>query len=167
MRFSLLTLFAFVSFFSYSQKLYKPRDVQKAFDKGTRSPDGKPGAKYWQNKARYMINVTAMPPDRTIKGSEQISYINNSPDTLRVVFIKLFLNIHKPGAPRNGGALPDYLTSGVQIDQFAVNGEARPWRQSPYTYTSVGVRLPKALAPHDSLQLSFDWHYEISLQSKP
>jgi len=41
MRFSLLTLFAFVSFFSYSQKLYKPRDVQKAFDKGTRSPDGK------------------------------------------------------------------------------------------------------------------------------
>jgi len=165
MRFSLLTLFAFVSFFSYSQKLYKPRDVQKAFDKGTRSPDGKPGAKYWQNKARYMINVTAMPPDRTIKGSEQISYINNSPDTLRVVFIKLFLNIHKPGAPRNGGALPDYLTSGVQIDQFAVNGETRPWRQSPYTYTSVGVRLPKALAPHDSLQLSFDWHYEISLQS--
>lgn len=165
MRFSLLTLFAFVSFFSYSQKLYKPRDVQKAFDKGTRSPDGKPGAKYWQNKARYTINVTAMPPDRTIKGSEQISYINNSPDTLRVVFIKLFLNIHKPGAPRNGGALPDYLTSGVQIDQFAVNGETRPWRQSPYTYTSVGVRLPKALAPHDSLQLSFDWHYEISLQS--
>lgn len=165
MRFSLLTLFAFVSFFSYSQKLYKPRDVQKAFDKGTRSPDGKPGAKYWQNKARYTINVTAMPPDRTIKGSEQISYINNSPDTLRVVFIKLFLNIHKPGAPRNGGALPDYLTSGVQIDQFAVNGEIRPWRQSPYTYTSVGVRLPKALAPHDSLQLSFDWHYEISLQS--
>ena len=165
MRFSLLILFAFVSFFSYSQKLYKPRDVQKAFDKGTRSPDGKPGAKYWQNKARYTINVTAMPPDRTIKGSEQISYINNSPDTLRVVFIKLFLNIHKPGAPRNGGALPDYLTSGVQIDQFAVNGETRPWRQSPYTYTSVGVRLPKALAPHDSLQLSFDWHYEISLQS--
>lgn len=165
MRFSLLTLFAFVSFFSYSQKLYKPRDVQKAFDKGTRSPDGKPGAKYWQNKARYTINVTAMPPDRTIKGSEQISYINNSPDTLRVVFIKLFLNIHKPGAPRNGGALPDYLTSGVQIDKFAVNGETRPWRQSPYTYTSVGVRLPKALAPHDSLQLSFDWHYEISLQS--
>ncbi|MGN6295052.1 MAG: M1 family metallopeptidase [Chitinophagaceae bacterium] len=165
MRFSLLILFAFVSFFSYSQKLYKPRDVQKAFDKGTRSPDGKPGAKYWQNKARYTINVTAMPPDRTIKGSEQISYINNSPDTLRVVFIKLFLNIHKPGAPRNGGALPDYLTSGVQIDQFAINGETRPWRQSPYAYTSVGVRLPKALAPHDSLQLSFDWHYEISLQS--
>lgn len=165
MRFFLLISFAFISSFSFSQKLYKPRDVQKAFDKGTRSPDGKPAASYWQNKARYTINITAMPPDRTIKGTEQISYINNSPDTLRGVYIKLLLNIHKPGAPRNGGALPDYLTSGVQIDQFSVNGEKRPWQQSPYAYTSVGVRLPKALAPHDSVQLSFDWHYEISLQS--
>lgn len=165
MRFFLLISFAFISSFSFSQKLYKPRDVQKAFDKGTRSSDGKPAASYWQNKARYTINITAMPPDRTIKGTEQISYINNSPDTLRGVYIKLLLNIHKPGAPRNGGALPDYLTSGVQIDKFSVNGEKRPWQQSPYAYTSVGVRLPKALAPHDSVQLSFDWHYEISLQS--
>ena len=39
------------------------------------------------------------------------------------VNIKLFLNIHKPGAPRNGGASPDYLTSGVHIDAFAVNGK--------------------------------------------
>lgn len=165
MRIVLLICFACISSFSFSQKLYKPRDVQKAFDKGTRSPDGKPTASYWQNKARYTINITAMPPDRTIKGTEQISYINNSPDTLRGVYIKLLLNIHKPGAPRNGGAVPDYLTSGIQIDQFSVNGEKRPWQQNPYTFTSVGVRLPKALAPHDSVQLSFDWHYEISLQS--
>lgn len=160
-----LVSIVFISHLSFSQNLYKPRDVQRAFDKGTRSADGKPGKAYWQNKARYTINVTAMPPDRTVKGSEQISYINNSPDTLRVMYIKLLLNIHKPGAPRNGGALPDYLTSGVQIDQFAINGEKRPWQQNPYSFTTAGVRLPKPLAPHDSVQLSFDWHYEISLQS--
>lgn len=161
----LLLTFISCSLYSFSQQLYKPRDVQRAFDKNTRSSDGKPGKNYWQNKARYNINITALPPDRTIRGSEQISYINNSPDTLRVIYVKLFLNIHKPGAPRNGGALPDYITSGVQIDGFAVNGEKRPWRQSPYAYTSVGIRLPKAINPHDSMQLSFDWHYQISLQS--
>src|SRR5215813_10177909 len=80
-----------------AQDLFMPRDVQQAFKKGTRSPDGKPGKNYWQNHGRYSINVTAMPPDRTVKGSETLTYFNNSPDTLRTPSIKLFLNIHKPG----------------------------------------------------------------------
>jgi hypothetical protein len=64
------------------------------------------------------IAITAMPPDRTIKGTEMITYINNSPDTLGNSSFKLFLNIHKPGAPREFGASPDYLTSGVHIDEM-------------------------------------------------
>ncbi|PZR28638.1 MAG: aminopeptidase [Citrobacter freundii] len=164
-RIFLLLVLIVCSLASFSQSLYKPRDVKNAFEKGTRSADGKPGSKYWQNKGRYTINITALPPDRTVRGNEQISYVNNSPDTLRYIFLKLFLNIHKPGAPRNGGALPDYITPGVEIDQFAVNGTKVPWRQSPYAYTSVPVRLPKAVSPKDSVQLSFDWHYQISLQS--
>src|SRR6266511_344840 len=79
-----------------AQDLYMPRDVQRAFKNETRSPDGRPGKNYWQNHGRYNITVTAMPPDRTIKGDEQITYINNSPDTLRNLVIKLILNIHKP-----------------------------------------------------------------------
>lgn len=148
-----------------AQDLYMPRDVQKAFKKGTRSADGKPGPNYWQNRARYTIDITAMPPDRTVRGTEKIIYVNNSPDTLRTPSIKLFLNIHKPGAPRNGGAIDDYLTAGVKIDKFTVNGQKAPWNQSPYSFTSVPLRLPKPLLPHDSVELSFDWHYEISLQS--
>jgi hypothetical protein len=68
------------------------------------------------------MTMKVMPPDRTVRGSERITYMNNSPDTLNALVIKLFLNIHKPGAPRNGGASADYLTSGVHIDSFAVNG---------------------------------------------
>src|SRR5437868_13298954 len=106
--------------FVTAQDLFMSRDIQQAFKKGTRSADGRPGKNYWQNRGRYTINITALPPDRTIKGSETISYINNSPDTIRNPSIKLLLNIHKPGAPRNGGASPDYLTSGVHIDKFSV-----------------------------------------------
>jgi hypothetical protein len=72
---------------------------RKPYAKGTRSIDGKPGKNYWQNHGRYNINITAMPPDRTIKGNETITYINNSPDTLRRPVIKLFINIHKPEHP--------------------------------------------------------------------
>ncbi len=150
---------------AFSQDLFMPRDVQHAFKEGTRSADGKPGKNYWQNHGRYTINITAIPPERTIKGNETITYFNNSPDTLRNLSIKLFLNIHKPGAPRNGGASPDYLTTGVHIDKFAVNGQTKPFRDDPFVFTGANVRLQQPLLPHDSTQLSFDWHYDVSLQS--
>lgn len=145
--------------------LYMPRAVQQAFRKGTRSPDGRPGGKYWQNHARYAITVTALPPDRTVRGTEQILYANNSPDTLRTLVIKLFLNIHKPGAPRDGGASDAYLTSGVHVDTFAVNGQSVPWENGSRYFTWQPVKLPAPLLPRDSVHLSFDWHYEISRES--
>lgn len=147
------------------QSLYTPRAVAKAFRARTRSPDGRPGANYWQNRARYTITVTALPPDRIIRGTEQIAYANNSPDTLKNLVIKLLLNIHKPGAPRAGGAPADYLTPGVQIDTFRVNGQLVKWTGDANTFTWKSVTLPAPLMPHDSVKLSFDWHYEVSRQS--
>jgi len=146
-------------------QLYMPRAVKQAYANGTRSPDGRPGPRYWQNRGRYDITVTATPPERTVRGTEQIVYVNNSPDTLANPVIKLFLNIHRPGAPRNGGASEDYLTPGVQIDRFAVNGTAVPWQANPGLFTWQPVRLPAPLLPHDSVRLSFDWHYEISREA--
>ncbi|HET6996871.1 MAG TPA: M1 family peptidase, partial [Chitinophagaceae bacterium] len=148
-----------------AQDLFTPRDIQAAYKKGTRSVDGKPGKNYWQNHGRYTITITAMPPARTIKGTETITYFNNSPDTIRNPNIKLLLNIHKPGAPRNGGASPDYLTSGVHVDKFTVNGQTRQFRSDPNVFTNVGVGLPRPLPPHDSVQLYFEWHYDVSLES--
>ncbi len=148
-----------------AQDLYIPRDVQQAYKNETRSMDGKPGKKYWQNYGRYNINITATPPNRTIRGNELVMYVNNSPDTLRNPNIKLFLNIHKAGAPRDGGASADYLISGVHIDAARANGEAIKWADGPFVYTNRPLKLPKPLAPHDSVLLSFDWHYDVSLES--
>lgn len=152
-------------FSASAQSLPKPPEIQKAFTLGTRSEDGRPGKNYWQNRARYTITVTATPPDRTIRGHEDITYINNSPDALKELVLKLFLNIHKQGAPRMGPAAKDYLTNGTIIDSVSVNGKAVPWTNNPNTFTVATLPLPEALAAHDSLHLSFTWHYEVSLQS--
>jgi len=154
-----------LSFSLNAQDLYMSRDVKQAYKNGTRSMDGKPGKNYWQNHGRYAITITAMPPGRTVKGTETITYINNSPDTLRSPSIKLFLNIHKPGAPREFGATPDYLTPGVHVDECKVNGQTIQVRSDQFVFTNLPVKLPKPLLPHDSVQFSFDWHYEISLRS--
>jgi hypothetical protein len=142
-----------------------PRNIKEAYKNGTRSADGNPGKRYWQNRARYNISVTALPPDRNIRGTEQITYINNSPDTLGNLIIKLILNIHKPGVVRYTEANAAYLTSGTHIDAFTVNGLTVPWNEPDAHDTWQAVRIPSALAPHDSIHLSFDWHYQISLQS--
>ena len=85
----LAALLCFVLSQTHAQDLYMPRDIKHAYKNETRSMDGKPGKKYWENHGRYTISVTALPPDRTIKGIEQIVYFNNSPDTLKSLNMKL------------------------------------------------------------------------------
>ena len=155
----------FISTISAAQGLYVPRDVKAAIKKGTRATNGAPGINYWQNRARYNIHITAMPPDRNIKGSEEITYINNSPDTLTVLTFRLIQNIHKAGAPRLGTANTDYLTDGVHVDQFKINGVNTIWREPVYSPTVKNLQLTKPLLPHDSIQIQCDWHFQISLES--
>ena len=145
--------------------LYTPRNVKAAYKNGTRSTDGKPGAAYWQNKGRYDITVTVLPPNRDIQGTEHIAYVNNSPDTLKSLVFRIVLNFHRPGAQRYGEAGPNDLTTGVHIDRFLVDGQDGHWDGNSYGATAQTVPLAKALLPHDSVQLDVDWHYQISLQS--
>ncbi|MCC3154468.1 M1 family metallopeptidase [Hymenobacter sp. BT770] len=147
-----------------AQSLYMPRDIKAAFAKGTRAPDGRPGPNYWQNRARYDISVQAAPPARDIRGRETITYFNNSPDTLKQVVLRLIMNIHRPGAARDADAAPDYLTSGLVIDTFKVAGQNRP-APGAQGGTSPSVRLPRPLAPHDSLKFSIAWHFPVSVES--
>lgn len=163
-----IALTAFCSLFLIqlqAQNLYMPRDIQQAYNKASRSPDGKPGSKYWQNFGRYNINVTISPPGRIVKGTEQITYINNSPDTLKRLNMKLILNIHRPGAARDGAAALDYLTDGIQVDNFVAGGDKKTWNNKTASGTNQPVSLTKPLMPHDSIQLSIDWHFDVSKES--
>ena len=148
-----------------AQQLYMPRNIEDAYKKATRSLDGRPGKNYWQNHGRYNITVTATPPDRNVRGTEEITYVNNSPDTLKGVIFKLIVNIHKPTAVRWRPETPDYINDGVHIDSLVINGKAVSWQESPYYNTIHPVRLPQPLASHDSIRMFVKWHYEASLKS--
>ena len=145
--------------------LYTPRAVARAYQAGTRTISGRPGPNYWQNHARYTIAINVAPPARTVTGAEQITYVNDSPDTLKALVFRLIVNIHKPGAPRAFPAGEDYLTTGVHVDSLTVNGAARPWGNDAQIYTLHGVRLTTPLAPHDSARVTLNWHYDLSRAS--
>ncbi|MDB5152803.1 MAG: hypothetical protein JWR54_1554 [Mucilaginibacter sp.] len=150
---------------AHAQELYMPRDIKLAYQKGTRATDGRPGKSYWQNFGRYNISITAVPPSRDIKGIEQITYINNSPDTLSRLNMKLILNIHRPGAARFSVANVDYLTEGIQIDSFKINGKNKTWNNKTANKTNQAVGLNTPLLPHDSVKLDITWHFQLSKQS--
>jgi hypothetical protein len=146
-----------------AQNLYTPRDVQRAFNKETRALDGKPGKNYWQNHGVYNISINVMPPNRTIKGVEQITYYNNSPDTLKRLNMKLIMNIHRPGAAREVPATAADLTTGMQVDNITVNGTKKAWDNNRIVTTNGSVSLSgKPLMPHDSVKLDIAWHYELA-----
>lgn len=145
-----------------SQELYMPRDIKLAYKKGTRSPDGRPGKNYWQNFGRYDISVSVAPPNPNVKGVEHITYVNNSPDTLSRLNMKLIMNIHRPGAARSSSTSTDYLTDGIQVDTFKVNGQAKTWNNVIARATNQGVALSKPLMPHDSVKLDIVWHYQLA-----
>jgi hypothetical protein len=105
------------------------------------------------------------PPDRTVRGSERITYFNNSPDTLKVIVFRLIVNIHKPGAVRLGNEDSTYLNPGIHIDSYAENGRPRPWRGQDHDGTWEYHRLAAPLAPQDSVRLDVSWHYLASLKS--
>jgi len=141
-----------------AQTLTMPADIAQAYTKGTRSLSGKPGKNYWQNHGRYNISVTMTPPDRTINGVEDITYFNNSPDTLRKLNMKLIVNVHL-AAGRGGAADP---AAGIHIDNLQINGAKTAWDNNTAVTTNQMVDLSSPLMPHDSLKMNINWHYQLS-----
>ena len=161
----IFSFFVLTSAGLWAQSLYMPRDIKKAYSKGTRSANGLPGKNYWQNRGIYTISIKVNPPDRNVKGYEQIIYLNNSPDTLKDLNMKLIMNIHRPGAERYNSEDSDYLTEGMQIDTFKINGQRQKWDNADASETNKLVQLQQPLVPHDSLKLNINWHYQLSKKS--
>ncbi len=79
----LLAILFFYTAQIFAQQEYIPLNIQKAYDKGTRSLEGTPGPNYWQNSSDYTIKADFNPSNRLLTGKETIVYYNNSPDTLK------------------------------------------------------------------------------------
>ncbi len=167
-KFLVLLLCSFVFVLpSFGQDLFMPRNVKLAYENGTRSMDGKPGPKYYQNKSVHNIRMNIAPPSRTITGSEDITYTNNSPKPLVNLVLRFELNVHSPEAARHQPASAGELTSDVTVDEYAENGKVKEWKPlipgKGMTYNVV--KLDEPVPSGGTVKLSFKWHYELVLES--
>lgn len=63
-----------------------------------RAADGSPGPDYWQQRADYSITAALDTTAQTVRGNVHIRYTNNSPDTLRYVWLQLDQNLYRAGS---------------------------------------------------------------------
>ncbi|RZK66074.1 MAG: M1 family peptidase, partial [Pedobacter sp.] len=162
--FSLLLLIGLGSYTLSAQELYMPRNIKAAYDKGTRSMNGNPGTNYWQNHGKYTMDIKVDAATKVVSGQEEILYSNNSNDTLKTLAIRFVNNLHKPTSPRGGAVSEDFLTTGLNISSFSVDGET--YKVDAKNWGTVGnVRLKKPLNPKSKVSVKIGWDYPLSKES--
>ena len=163
-KFLFIFLFVFTALTQAQLNSYIPLNIKPAYEKGTRSLDGKPGQNYWQNRSEYNIKVNLDPRTKLLQGFEDIVYHNNSPDSLSQIIVRLYHNINKPNAMRDFYLSENTITDGVQLKKISVrNKEIETTDKSivNITGTNLILKLSEKLAPGSNINLSFDWEVVI------
>ena len=149
-----------------------------------RAASGAPGKEYWQMRADYDIKAELDDDKRRIKGSETITFFNNSPDELKYIWLQLEQNLFKKdgiGATSRTGSINEKGMSTNQL-QSLNNGRGssldpnveygyeiskvkdKAGNPLPYTInnTMMRVDLPTPLKPGTSVVFGVEWAYNIT-----
>jgi hypothetical protein len=129
----------------------------------TRSAAGIPGPAYWQNRADYVIAARIDTVSDRLSGRETITYTNNSPDALDVLWLQLDQNIYRADARAAVSRRCCGYTDGDVLDQIEVEVDGRSVAPAfLVSDTRLRITLPAALAPHGgSVRVRIDYHYSI------
>lgn len=147
-----------------------------------RTASGAPGQGYWQNRADYDITAYLDEDKRKLKGSETVTYYNNSPDQLDYLWLQLDENEHS--SINNSGysassKLPKQVNSenlksselpaadnglGVNLEKVT-DAEGNPLKYV-VNKTMMRIDLPKVLKKGEKYTFKIDWNYNISDRMK-
>ena len=112
------------------------------------SANGEPGPKYWQNLGNYKLAVELDTATKTLSGTAEITYVNNSPDALQYLWLQLDQNTYKKDARSNfvTGTQATQHTSGYEIESVYIDyGDVRRRANFTITDTRMQIRLVKPL----------------------
>ena len=147
-----------------------------------RTASGAPGHEYWQQRADYDISAYLDEDKLNLKGSETITYYNNSPDELEYLWIQLDEN--QQSSVKNAGydssSMLPKQTSNTRLtatelpakdNGFGVNLEkVTDAEGKPLSYvvnkTMMRIDLPKKLKKGETFKFKIDWNYNISDRMK-
>jgi hypothetical protein len=131
---------------------------------------GAPGPKYWQNRADYDLQATLDTARATLHGTLRLRYTNNSPDTLRFIWMQMEQNAFKDKS-LNSFIFPQESRFGARgfeggdvverFDQLSTRVGARTAVKTRVEGTMMKVDLAEPLAPGRVATFSVAWHFLI------
>jgi hypothetical protein len=131
-----------------------------------RSANGAPGNKYWQNRADYILHATIDTVENVLKGTETISYTNNSPDDLSSLWLQLDQNTYREDARSNfytafGRRGKDH-TNGYQFESVTLEQNGKlVGAEYIINDTRMQIRLANKLSSKGKIIIHIKYHYEI------
>jgi hypothetical protein len=138
-----------------------PYNIQRTYLKGTRTLNGRPGKNYWQNTAAYNIKVKFDPKSRNLSGTVDIVYTNNSPDTLKQLWFKLYPNFYQHGVLHNFKVDPKDMGDGVTIRKMTVNDADIDLKTTVMDGTNLSLNVPPVLSKQKT-HITFDYNYTVN-----
>jgi Peptidase family M1 domain len=145
-----------------------------------RTGAGAPGPDYWQQRVDYVIRASLDTVAQRVSGDERISYTNNSPDTLRYLWLQLDQNLFnsKSRGYRLFAQDSRFGTRGAEggvtltkvVSPAIAAGSGRPAQKaSRLTYlvngTLMKVELARPLPPKGRQQLDISWSFPFGPNS--
>ena len=131
-----------------------------------RSANGAPGPDYWQNRADYQITARLDPKTKTLSGDVTITYTNNSPDALDVLWLQLDQNIYRRDARAGaaGGRVRTQFTDGDVLDSVEIETGGK-LRRRPSTWSATRgcwcACRPLSRPAGGRTRLRISYHYTV------
>jgi hypothetical protein len=140
-----------------------------------RTASGAPGHDYWQQQADYTIDARLDETQRRLTASATIVYTNNSPDTLRYLWMQLDQNRFRTDSldRRSRTVSEDRVTYGTLRDHQSITDTQHGYQGLRFTDaagedvaftvidTLARVDLPEPLGSGEQVTLKVDWAYNI------
>ncbi len=159
-RSAFVFLLVLIPFLGNSQNsLPVSKNFSKALQAKTRTTIGIPGPGYWQNRISYDITAEVIPSEKKLIGSEKISFVNNSPDTLYQIVFHLFQNLYKKGSQRDSPVNPDDIGSGVKIRVLEIDN--RLITNFKIIGTLLIAELKTPVFPSEAKNINVKWSFSI------
>src|SRR6185312_3981180 len=129
-----------------------------------RSSNGAPGPKYWRNRADYTLHATIDTVENTLKGTETISYTNNSPDNLSSLWLQLDQNTYRKDARSQyySTRTTNGSTDGYQFENVTIEYKGKTLKADYIINdTRMQIRLPSELPAKEKIKINIKYHYTI------
>jgi peptidase M1-like protein len=133
-----------------------------------RTGEGRPGPRYWQQRADYDLRANLDTAAKSLGGSMTLRYTNNSPDTLEFLWFQTEQNAFRPNSlnslvfAQNGRFGSRNFVGGDIIDHFnQVLGGHNAALKLRDNGTVTKVDLAQPLAPGKTATFDVAWHFLI------